>query len=58
MDDCPHCLGLQQAALDASKVYHERLEDLEAAHICHNLDVLMLLSTRLESARQAVKPQL
>jgi hypothetical protein len=43
----------QQIALTASKVYHQLLEDLEAAHICHNSEMLMLLAVRLESALQS-----
>lgn len=49
---CPDCLDLQHMALAASKAYHCLLEDLEAAHICHNSEVLMLLSTRLRKALQ------
>jgi hypothetical protein len=48
--DCQQCRGLQQIALAASKSYHERLQDLEAAYIRHNSEVVMLLSSRLESA--------
>jgi hypothetical protein len=47
---CQRCRDLQQIALTASKAYHEQLEHLEAAHICHNSEVLLLLSTRLEAA--------
>lgn len=47
--DCPDCRDLQQKALTASKVYYKLLEDLEAAHICHDSEVL-IISTRLESA--------
>ena len=48
--DCPRCHDLQQVALTASKAYHQLAEDLEAAHIRHNLEVLMLLSAGLEGA--------
>jgi hypothetical protein len=48
--DCQQCRDLQQMALTASKAYHELQEDLEAAHICRNSEVLALLSTRLEAA--------
>jgi len=51
--NCRRCSDLQQIALTASKAYHELLEDLEAAHICHNSEVLTLLSTRLEAAFQS-----
>ena len=50
---CPNCRDLQQIALTASKAYHELQEDLEAAHICHNSEVLAYLSTRLEKALQS-----
>jgi hypothetical protein len=50
--DCPQCRYCKQAALTASKVYHAVLEDLEAAHISHNSEALMVLSARLESAFQ------
>ena len=48
--DCQQCSDLRQIALAASKAYHQRLEDLEAAHICRNSEVLAHLSTRLETA--------
>jgi len=47
---CQQCKDLQQIALTASKTYHQRLQDLEAAHICHNSEALMLLSIRLDAA--------
>ena len=36
---CARCEDLRQAALDASRVYHNLLAVLEAAHICHNTDL-------------------
>jgi hypothetical protein len=51
--DCQRCDDLRQLALAASKAYHQRLEDLEAAYICHNSEVVTLLSTRLDGAFQS-----
>jgi hypothetical protein len=50
MSNCQRCSDLQQIALIASRAYHKLLEDLEAAYIRHNSEVLTLLSTRIEGA--------
>jgi hypothetical protein len=47
---CPDCDRLQQAALIASKAYHELLGDLEAAHIRRSSEALSGLSALLERA--------
>jgi hypothetical protein len=49
---CLHCDRLQQAALTASKAYHELLGDLEAAYILRYSDVAVRLSVLLEKALQ------
>jgi hypothetical protein len=48
--DCSHCRDLKQIALTASKVYHEVLEYLEAAHIHRDVEAQLLLAARLERA--------
>jgi hypothetical protein len=47
---CSHCRNLKQIALTASKVYHEVLEYLEAAHIHRDVEAQLLLAARLERA--------
>jgi hypothetical protein len=48
--DCSNCRALKQVALTASKVYHEVLEYLEAAHIHRDVEAQLLLAVRLERA--------
>ena len=50
MIDCPHCDGLQKAALRASRAYHKLVGDLEAAHIIHDSEATGFLSIHLEKA--------
>jgi len=50
--DCQECRDLRHKALTASKVYYKLLEDLEAAHICHDSE-MVIISTRMAAAFQS-----
>jgi hypothetical protein len=46
MIDCSYCVDLLRAALEASKIYHHLLEDLEAAHIRHDTELAYRLQAQ------------
>ena len=47
---CARCEDLTQAALDASRVYHNLLAVLEAAHICHDTDLTFGIQQQVAKA--------